>query len=167
MSENYVVALDDHWSVELTGLDLEVMKLKACRIFRPDGKYFQVVTNTAIGYLQPWMKETADKGGKIGTVGVKVRQDPRGVWYVVVENDVQLTADERTMHVVRAERGSVDNPDMPKAQPGEKQIQILVFSPGDLNNKRIYGGPVRNFVIIEEWDKPLLDKEKLLTFLKK
>ena len=158
---------NQHWLVDLKDVDLEKKTLGDVKIYcekrvkNPTTQEFEwvpvlysVTIENGFGYKAPMIKEVADKAGNIGVIALRIREKPGDGLFIVVENDTSLDVDGKPVTEIRATRGSVDNPDRPD-KGNYFGTPYVMKGHARLNNKRIFGGPVRNMVIEEPWDAPI------------
>lgn len=158
-----MVGGDQNWFVKLTGMDLDANTVDDVEVARLDGTYFRMFFTRALGYLFPMFQEILDKSGRAGSILLKVRTSPDGAVHLVVERCKWVNHLNQREDGWRIPRTSIHNVD------GQHLLEIAGmplehFTIVLTNNARITG-PVACAAVVESWDSPITDKEKLITLM--
>lgn len=154
---------DQNWVVNLKGMNLEAETVEQVLVERHDHMFFKMMFTNAIGYLFPMFWEIPDVSGKVGFILLKVRKNNEGVVYLVLEKCKWVDENNCLAEGWRIPRASVNNPD---GQPllEMQGVPLEHFTAVLTNNARI-AGPVACAAMIQNWDDPISEKEKIITLM--
>jgi len=158
-----MVGGDQQWYVQLTGMDLDAKTVDDVQVARVDGQYFKMVFTRALGYLFPVFQEILDKAGRAGSVLLKVRISPDGTVHLILEKckwPNHLLVKEEGWRIPRTSIHNMDGQQLLEIAGVPLEHFTVVLT----NNARITG-PVACAAMIEAWDTPILEKEKLVTLM--
>ena len=154
---------DANWALSLKGLDLEADSVDLVEVGRRDGKFFKMMFTRALGYLFPMFWETLDASGKAGAVLLKIRKNAEGVTHLVLEKCKWVNENDMAIEGWRIPRASINNPD---GQPllDINGVPLEHYTIVLTNNARITG-PVACAAMVQAWEEPISEKEKLITLM--